>query len=135
MGLVTALRGYLETLSARSGVRIELHGGDVSGLPPEVEIVAFRVVQEAVTNVVRHAAAKKAVVTVERRDGCLRLTVEDDGRGFDVAASMEVSATGRALGLLGMQERVLMLEGQLAIDSEPGAGTIVRATLPMEAAA
>jgi ligand-binding sensor domain-containing protein/signal transduction histidine kinase len=136
MGLVTALRGYLETLASRSGVAIEVRGdGGLDGLPPEIEIVAFRVVQEAVTNVLRHAGARRAVVTVERAEGRLRISIEDDGKGFDVARSMEITATGKALGLLGMQERVLMLAGELEIVSTPGGGTIVRASLPAEAAA
>jgi signal transduction histidine kinase/ligand-binding sensor domain-containing protein len=136
MGLVTALRGYLETLSERSGVAIEVRGdGGIDGLPPEIEIVAFRVVQEAVTNVLRHAAARRAVVTIERTGGRLRISIEDDGKGFDVARNMEITATGKALGLLGMQERVLMLAGELEIVSKPGGGTVVRASLPAEAAA
>jgi signal transduction histidine kinase/streptogramin lyase len=136
MGLLTALRGYLETLAERSGLAIDLRGDDiVDRLPPEVEIVAFRVVQEAVTNVVRHAKATRAVVTVERKNGRLGIAVEDDGTGFDVAASIHTAATGNALGLLGMQERVLMLAGELEIVPAPAGGTLVRASLPVEAIA
>ena len=136
MGLMPALGGYLETLAARTGVQIEVRGeGGVGRLPPEVEIVAFRLVQEAVTNVLRHASATRAVVTVERRGGRLEIAVKDDGKGFDVAASMGGTVTGKSIGLLGMQERVMMLSGELSIVSTPGSGTLVRASLPLEAAA
>jgi len=136
MGLVTALRGYLETLAARSGIAIEVRApGTVEGLPPEVEIVAFRVVQESVTNVIRHAGATRAVVTVGREDGLLLLSIEDDGKGFDVERRLEIAATGQALGLLGMRERVQLLAGTLSIASQPAGGTRVSAVLPVEARA
>ena len=133
MGLVPALKGYLETQAQRSGVEIEVHGaGFMEKLPPEVEIVAFRVAQEAVTNVLRHASARRAVVTINRRGGWLEIEVEDDGKGFDVRSTMEEPATGKILGLLGMQERVRMLDGEFEIESTPGTGTRVRVRLPLE---
>jgi len=133
MGLIVALKGYLETQAERSGIDFEVRGAAaVEGMPPEVEIVAFRVVQEAVTNVLRHAGARRAIVTIERREGWLEMTVEDDGTGFDVRGTLEGQATGRIMGVLGMQERVRMLDGEFEIVSEPGKGTTVRARLPLE---
>lgn len=136
MGLVTALTGYLETQAERTGLTIDVRGvRAVDGLPAEVEITAFRVAQEAVTNAIRHARARRVVVAIEREDGGLAITVEDDGRGFDASSATEVSGTGKSLGLLGMQERARMLGGRFEIRSSAGAGTRVRIWLPVEASA
>ncbi len=133
LGLVAALSGYLEAQSERSGIEIELKEGTVErGLPPEIEITAFRVVQEAVTNIIRHARADRATVIVRQKDGRLDLIVSDEGRGFNVGDTMERATAGKALGLLGMQERVSMLGGQVAIESTPGKGTTIRASMPVE---
>jgi len=131
LGLPAALRGYLEVQAERAGLEIPVEiGSAVEGLPPAIEIHAFRVVQEAVTNAVRHAAASRIAVGVERRDGGLLLEVRDDGRGFDVTKAME-STAGKALGLLGMHERIRSLGGTIAIDSAPARGTVVRARIPL----
>ncbi|HJQ99490.1 MAG TPA: two-component regulator propeller domain-containing protein [Candidatus Polarisedimenticolaceae bacterium] len=133
MGLIPALKGYLETTAERTGLDLTFRGDPaLSGLPPEVEITAFRVAQEAITNVVRHAGARRATTSIERENGRLVVTVEDDGAGFDVAKALG-APTGSAVGLLGMQERVQVLGGELAIDAAPGRGTRVRAELPLEA--
>ena len=133
MGLVPALKGYLETQAERTGIEIEVRGdNDLMNLPPEVEITAFRVAQEAVTNVIRHASASRVVVTIAHRSGKLEIGVVDDGRGFDVRATMEALSTGKALGLLGMQERARMLGGEFRIEATPGQGTSVRVVVPVE---
>jgi len=133
MGLVPALKGYLETQASRTGIAIEV-GGDAAagGLPADGEITAFRVAQEAVTNAIRHAAARHIMVSVGARNGGLEIIVEDDGKGFDVRATLEGPATGKHLGLLGMQERARMLGGELDIASSTGRGTRVRMRIPME---
>jgi signal transduction histidine kinase/ligand-binding sensor domain-containing protein len=131
LGLVAALGGYIEGLARRAGVDIEV-SGKAEGLPPEIEITAFRLVQEAVTNVIRHADAKRATVAVDQRDGKLELAIRDDGSGFDVPDAMDRAASGTALGLLGMQERVQILGGEIEIDSGPGKGTGIRISLPVE---
>ena len=81
---------------------------------------------------VRHAGASLATVTVRQANGELELVVQDDGQGFDVRDSMDKAAAGKALGLLGMQERVRMLGGEVEIASTPGEGTMVRAHMPIE---
>jgi len=134
MGLIPALKGYLEAQAERAGIEIEVRGDASSeGLPAEGEITLFRVAQEAVTNAIRHAAARRVLVSVGARDGGLEIIVEDDGKGFDVRATLEGPATGKILGLLGMQERARMLGGDLDIDSSPGHGTRVRIRIPVEA--
>ncbi len=136
LGLVPALSGYLESVSERTGLRILVRGdSDLGALPSHVPITAFRVVQEAVTNAVRHAGADRVEVTVRRNGSGLDLRVEDDGRGFDVGETLERAATGKALGLLGLQERVRMLRGEIEIRSAPGEGTVIRVRLPVTAAA
>jgi signal transduction histidine kinase len=132
MGLVAALKAYLEAEAERTGLSIDVRGdAAVEGLAPEIEISAFRMVQEAVTNVVRHARARRVIVSVERGEGCLELAVQDDGAGFDAASALDGAATGKALGLLGMQERVQILGGTFELRSQPGEGTRVRAALPL----
>ena len=134
MGLVSALKGYLETQAERTGLEIEVRGdASCPGLAPEMEITAFRVAQEAVTNAIRHAAARKVTVSIRSLDGVLSILVEDDGKGFDVRGTLQGPATGKYLGLLGMQERARMLGGELVIESSPGRGTRVRLQLPLDA--
>lgn len=134
MGLVSALKGYLETQAERTGLEIEVRGdASCPDLAPEMEITAFRVAQEAVTNAIRHAAARKVTVSIRSVDGVLAILVEDDGKGFDARGTLLGPATGKYLGLLGMQERARMLGGELELDSTPGRGTRVRLQLPLDA--
>ena len=136
LGLVPALGGYLESVSERSGVEISMRGDKNLGrLPAHVPITAFRVVQEAVTNVTRHAEADHVEVAIRRDGSWLDVRVEDDGRGFDVGEIAGHAAAGRAIGLLGMQERVGMLGGEIEIDSSPGRGTRIHVRLPLLEAA
>jgi signal transduction histidine kinase/ligand-binding sensor domain-containing protein len=132
LGLVPALKGYLEGQADRARIEIEVTGDQPADeLPQETEIAAFRVVQEAVTNVIRHADASRVEVAIGQSDGGLELAVKDDGVGFDLRATMERAAAGKAIGLLGMQERVRMLGGEIRIDSRPGQGTKIRVSLPV----
>ncbi|MGH7575575.1 MAG: sensor histidine kinase, partial [Longimicrobiales bacterium] len=97
-----------------------------SRLDSRIEIACFRVVQEACTNIVRHARALTVGVELRRDASSLELTVRDDGVGFDVAGSRYRAS----LGLLGMEERVTLAGGRLEIESTPGQGTLVRARFP-----
>jgi signal transduction histidine kinase len=108
---------------------------DLGPLPAHVPITVFRVVQEAVTNTLRHAGSCRVEVRVHRNGSGIDVSIEDDGRGFDVVDTMERAATGKAIGLLGMQERVSMTGGEIEIDSTPGAGTRIRVRLPLSEAA
>jgi len=136
LGLVPALSGYLESISERTGIKISVSGDKELGpLPAHVPITAFRIVQEAVTNVIRHAGSCRIDVVVRRNGSGIEVSVTDDGKGFDVAETMDHSATGKAIGLLGMQERVGMVGGEIEIDSAPGAGTRIRVRLPLSEAA
>jgi signal transduction histidine kinase len=102
-------------------------------VPGELGTTVYRIVQEALTNVARHAAARHASVVIEKPDGEVRLIVEDDGRGFDPAAAAAAARSGptRRLGLAGMRERVALAGGTLTVESAPGAGTTVYVRLPV----
>jgi ligand-binding sensor domain-containing protein/signal transduction histidine kinase len=134
LGLLPALKGYLEAQSARTGLKIVVEG-KVSELNGETEIVAFRLVQEAVTNVIRHAGATRVDVSVRQMGAALDLFIKDDGRGFDVRDTMDRAASGKGLGLPGMQERVQILGGEFEIRSIEGSGTEITVRLPLEVAA
>jgi two-component system NarL family sensor kinase len=128
-GLLGALRALPDEIAAATGSRlsitVERIGGDGT-LPTALEIGAYHIVREALTNVARHAGATSADVRLEERDGTLRLRVSDDGAGFDVA---RVSA--ERFGLVGMRERAHLLGGELRIDSAPGRGTTLEVDLPI----
>jgi PAS domain S-box-containing protein len=127
LGLEAALGQLVAEWSGRGGVPADFQavGLGRGRLPAEVETAVYRVVEEALTNVTRHARATRAGVVVTARDGRVTVAVEDDGTGFDPAA-----ATDR-LGLLGMRERVALVGGVLDVESSPGAGTTVIATIPV----
>jgi signal transduction histidine kinase len=99
-------------------------------LPTEIETVCFRVVQEALTNVVRHAQAHTIRVAVERLDDAVELRISDDGVGFDHGAALARAAQGQSGGLLGMRERVVLCGGRLSIESSAECGTTIRAWIP-----
>lgn len=128
-GLLPALRSLVAGFGERTGLRVEFRAeGPQHRLPPAVAVAAFRFVQEALQNVWKHAAASTVEVAVALLDEEVRLTVRDDGRGFDPAA---VEA-GEHYGLIAMRERIEMLAGRLEVESAPGRGTTLRATLPLQ---
>lgn len=132
LGLVPALRAFAEGRLGERGIQVRLEtSGLRDRLSPPVETCIFRVAQEAVTNIVRHSRATSARIQLQRRDANLTLVVEDDGEGFDSAGVLGSADPARALGLLGMEERVALVGGHLTIDSAPGRGTRIRAEIPL----
>jgi signal transduction histidine kinase len=133
LGLLPALERYLKEYGVSHGVAVDLHARalDVSRLPAPVEIAIYRIVQEALTNVARHANASAVSVLVERRDESLHVIVEDDGRGFEVDDVLAAQAVDRRLGLHGMRERALLLGGAFTVESAPGRGTTVFVEVPL----
>jgi PAS domain S-box-containing protein len=128
LGLGAALRWHCDRFSAQTGVKLDFHMAGLDGrLPAEVETAAYRIIQEALTNVARHAGVKQAVVQVVRDRNELSLRVEDRGAGFDTAAVRGTS------GISGMYERTALLGGRLDVTSAPGSGTRVTATFPLSA--
>jgi signal transduction histidine kinase/ligand-binding sensor domain-containing protein len=132
LGLVPALGAYLEAQAQRSGVAFDLVADGVpAGIPPEVQIVVFRVIQEAVTNVLRHALARRAAIEIRHEPSWLKVDIRDDGSGFDYADAMQRAAAGGHLGLLGIVERLRGLGGDVEIDTSPGHGTAIRVRVPL----
>jgi signal transduction histidine kinase len=128
LGLVSALEWYAREVSRRGEVEVEVKAENVSeALPDALMVCIYRVVQEAVNNVQRHAHAKNVTVELRETPTAVQVQIKDDGRGFDAGRT-------RGMGLLGMEERVKRLGGTIAIASEPGAGTTIRAELPLPAA-
>jgi signal transduction histidine kinase len=128
LGLVPALRQYLARCRQEHGLQFGFSAEEAERLPVAVETALFRIVQEAVNNVVKHADARRVEITLVWEDGVVALGVADDGRGFDPA----VPRSERHVGLWSMRERVLQLGGQFEVQSGPGQGTVLRAWLPME---
>ena len=96
-----------------------------------MEIACFRVAQESITNVLRHASARKITVRIARQPHSVRLAIQDDGRGFNPAATLEAAAAGGHLGIVGMRERARAGGGTFKLASQPGKGTTVEIELPI----
>jgi PAS domain S-box-containing protein len=124
LGLIAALRWYADREARRAGLIPEFVA-DLSEtrLPSELETACFRITQEALTNVVRHAQARRVWVELRQRGSELHLMIRDDGIGFDVSAARRRHASDVSLGLQGMQERALILNGKIEIKSAPARGT------------
>jgi two-component system, chemotaxis family, CheB/CheR fusion protein len=133
LGLAVTLANYVEQWSAHALVAVDFHGAGLDGarLPLSVEAALYRLVQEALTNVLKHAQATGVSLIVERRTSEIRMIVEDDGVGFDVEVVLHSAPTERRLGLVGMDERVAQLGGTLTIESAPGSGTSVFVRIPL----
>jgi two-component system sensor kinase len=122
---------YLKGFGRRHGLKTELQQEAMTDrLPPEIEAGVFRIVQEALTNVAKHARAISCRVFLQRLPHSLFVTVEDDGLGFDPAASRRGP---RGLGLVGIRERVTRLNGQMRIETAPGKGTRLSVEVPVAA--
>ena len=132
LGLIPAIRWYAQTNLKESGVRVEVgDSNELMRLPPHLETLLFRILQEAVSNILRHANAGKVTINLRPEDGCVVLEVKDDGRGFDVKKTTGEAVTRKQLGLLGMQERVSLVNGTVKVESIPGEGTTLRVYIPL----
>jgi two-component system sensor kinase len=131
VGLNLTLEAFCRDFSRRTQLSIDYRGEDVRGLSDAMNICLYRVLQEALTNVARHARATHVDVRLSRDGGLVRLTIADNGRGFSHDATRMLQRWA-GIGLLGMRERVELLGGWLEIDSEPGRGVRTVANLPVE---
>jgi signal transduction histidine kinase len=126
-GLVPALERLIDSFAEQRNVGVDFHSAlGETRLPSEVETTLYRVVQEALTNIVKHANAKHISVSLARRESGVAAVIEDDGAGFDLRAVRE-----DGVGLIGMRERLALLDGRLEIESRPGAGTTIVAEVPL----
>jgi signal transduction histidine kinase len=126
-GLVAAVEHLVQTFSEATAIRVDLEAqlGD-ERLPTEVETTLYRMVQEALTNIVKHAGASRVSILLVRSSGSATVVIEDDGQGFDPAELRE-----EGMGIVGMRERVELHEGRLTVESTPGSGATLVAEVPL----
>lgn len=130
LGLKAALEWLARTTVRSGGPAIQVRTHDLPPLEPDLQTLVFRLSQEALANVLRHAGASQAIISVRVRAGLLRLTVWDDGPGFDVGAALDKSSRGESTGLGGMKDRVALYGGRLMLESGKD-GTRLEALVPM----
>ncbi len=132
LGLAAALRVYAERLLVDTGITFNLNTDELTArLPPEVETTLYRLYQEALSNVMRHAGAKQVTIRLAQNGDVFEGEISDDGQGFDPEMMRVDGHSPRGLGLLGMQERVEQCAGQLEVISRRGGGTLIRIRIPL----
>lgn len=128
LGLLPTLSKYLKNVEERTGIVIELRNlGKEIRYPQEMEVAIFRFVQEAVNNALKHAAPTLIQVKLDVKQNLVTAVIKDDGKGFDTSQKKEGS-----FGLIGMKERINMLDGKISIDSKPGKGTLIIVQIPID---
>ncbi len=145
LGLLPALRWYIKEYQQKCSIEVEFQATSFKErLPAEIETALYRIVQESLTNTARHANARKVCITLKEEVDEVYATISDDGCGFDIQALQKTSVQergsglesgsglGRGLGLIGMQERAVLLDGSLEITSHPGQGTTVEVRIPIQ---
>jgi PAS domain S-box-containing protein len=135
LGLVNALRTFVREWSDRHAIRAVFHNdvdSDSIRFPIKIEVNLYRIVQEALNNVLKHSSASKVNVILQKRNQDLVLIIEDDGKGFEAYDDLSSDETKGSRGLIGMRDRAALLNGLLEIESNPGSGTTVWAKVPIE---
>jgi signal transduction histidine kinase len=133
LGLVEAIKVYAETRLKTVGTGISLRiTGEDRRLSGEKEAALFRVIQEAITNIVKHAHAKSAMIHLQFQTNQFLARIDDDGCGFEMSEIVTSQNPKRGLGLLGMRERMSLIGGSLSIVSKPGAGTRLKVAVPLD---
>ena len=131
LGLIPALRWYARSRLEPLGMRIDFHFTELNlGLTPEQETSLFRVFQEAINNIAQHSEAHSVRISVTSSGPGVTVTVADDGKGFNLSESMDLKASRRGVGLLGMRERLSPMGGELKIETSSGQGTCLSIKLP-----
>lgn len=132
-GLAVALERLAHDYQITNSINVMIHADRLKRrrLPPAVEIAFYRIIQEALTNAVKHAAARTVTIQFDRSSAQASFKVVDDGCGFDVEKAMRLSSDNNRLGLYGMRERVILLGGVFTIESRPGAGTTISVSVPL----
>jgi signal transduction histidine kinase len=126
-GLEPALERLAQSFSEQTGIAVDVESALAGNrLPPDVETALYRIVQEALTNVVKHAQARRVSILITQRPGWAAAVIEDDGRGFDPKSTRD-----GGMGLVGMRERMALLDGRLDVESTPGSGSTIRAEVPL----
>lgn len=132
-GLAQALRHYTSEWSRRAGIPVDFHNGIGEGhrLPARLETTLYRIAQESMNNILKHARAGRVSVLLDRNIEGISMIIEDDGVGFDTSGDQRIASPQGKLGLLGMQERVLLAGGTMSIESAPDAGTTIFVRIPI----
>ncbi|HVE71554.1 MAG TPA: CheR family methyltransferase [Thermoanaerobaculia bacterium] len=135
LGLQDAITSLGHAFSEKSGLRLDLHLPDIAGqrFSDSIETTLYRILQEALTNVWKHAEASTVSVIVEREGESLRMIIEDDGRGFDVEGVLKGALSNGRFGILGMRERLALVGGSLLVESQPDSGTTLFVRVPVAA--
>jgi two-component system, NarL family, sensor histidine kinase UhpB len=132
LGLLPALRWYTKEYQQKCSVEVEMAASGLKErLPADHETALYRVIQESLTNTAKHAHAHKVWISMSQESGVVHVSIRDNGRGFDAPAVLRTPWQDRGLGLAGMQERVLLLNGTIKIESAPGAGTRIEVVVPV----
>jgi signal transduction histidine kinase len=132
LGLLPTLEELTADMNRQNGLQAEFRvKGEERRLSSEVELTLFRIAQEALNNVRKHAEATRVVTTVELSDSVVTMKVEDNGKGFEPPTLIDHPTTSGKLGLIGMHERARLLGGSLSVKSAPGAGTRVVVNVPV----
>jgi signal transduction histidine kinase len=132
LGLIPTVRWYVNTFTERRGITVHLDTSNMNDRYPEdVETTLYRIVQEALTNVSRHAEASQVILCIERRDSIIRASIFDDGIGFQPEKILSSANIGKGVGLVAIRERVMALNGQFSIESAPGEGTHLEVEIPI----
>lgn len=132
LGLPAALQALVDSAAKRAGLDVEFQADPrIERLAPDWEITCYRVVQESLTNVIRHSRAQCVRVELAQSEAYFHMSIVDDGIGFDVEEVLSGTSAGAHMGLLGMRERLSLVGGTLSIESRPGHGTQVRVSLPL----
>jgi PAS domain S-box-containing protein len=133
LGLLPALQWLCEQTEARNDLVVQFAAGALpSRLAPEIETACFRIVQESLTNIVRHAGVCRVSIDLRQEGDTLVIRIEDDGCGFDLAAMRRQTLAGASMGVAGMQERAALIGGRLVVESSPGCGCRVRLSCPLQ---
>jgi two-component system sensor histidine kinase UhpB len=131
LGLVPAIRWYARKHLEEAGVRAKVDAFmDDPSLTAQMNVTLFRIAQEAINNILRHAGAKSAEIRLQRRETCVCLEIQDDGYGFPISQVYENALRQQHLGLLGMRERAELMGGTLQVESQPGCGAYLKVCLP-----
>lgn len=132
LGLVPTVRWHLNRFRTRTNVKVKFEAIYLDErLDQDTDTVLYRVIQEALNNVAKHAGAKKVMVSLQRKENAIAAYIEDDGKGFDVNEALGKEAPVAGIGLIGMQERVALLDGSLTIESQKGHGTRISLEVPV----
>jgi signal transduction histidine kinase len=129
LGVVAGIRSWCREFGERQNMEIDFRSDVASVLPLEIGVCLFRVLQEALHNVVKHSGVKRVEVRLTEQSNQVHLMVSDSGKGFDAESTMQ----GQGLGLTSMRERVRLVNGTIAIESKPMSGTTIEVRVPLEA--